>query len=102
MKIDNQGTLASETTAQRGECAVVDHAAVVDQHHARAQALDIGQVMRRQDHRHAALAVDIGQKMANALLGDDVKADRGLVKEKEPRLVQQRRGQIGAHALPER
>ena len=46
--------------------------------------------------------VDLLQERAHALLGDDVEPDRRLVEEEQLRLVQHRRGQLAADALPER
>ncbi|MEZ5364888.1 MAG: hypothetical protein R2748_21795 [Bryobacterales bacterium] len=46
---------------------VEEHAAVVNDHQALAQGLDVGQVVRGQ-HRRAKLTIDLAQKAADAFL----------------------------------
>ena len=87
---------------QRVEVAVVDHAPVVDHEQPRAQPLDVVEVVRRQQHGHAALGVDLGEELPHSLLRHDVEADRRLVEEEDLRVVQHRGGQLAAHALAER
>ena len=48
------------------------------------------------------LAVYAQDEIAHAELGGRVQADGWLVQEQKFRLVQQRRGQLAAHALPQR
>ena len=58
--------------------------------------------MRGQEHGRALGAVDLLQEFADALLGNHVQADGGLVKEEQRRIVQERGGQVAAHALAKR
>ena len=50
------------------ESAVVDQRPWSMHQQPRAEPLDVGQVVRRQQHRHAALAVDRREELAHALL----------------------------------
>src|SRR5262245_16799771 len=75
---------------------------VVDEHDARAEPLNIAQVVRSENDCHAALTVDMSQELADTLLGNDIKANRGLIKEQDCWLMKQRCGQIGAHSLTKR
>ncbi len=67
-----------------------------------AEPLDVAEVVRRQHHGHAALAVDLDEELAHALLGDDVEADRRLVEEEDLGVVQHRGDELAADALAER
>ena len=62
---------------------------MVDEHHPLAEHGDVGHIVRRQQHRHAALAVDPQQEVADVLLGDDVQANRRLVQVEDVGVVQQ-------------
>ena len=75
---------------------------MVDHEQPVAEPLDVAEVVRRQEHRHAALTVDLDEEVAHALLRHDVEADRRLVEEEQLRLVQHRRRQLAADALSER
>ena len=48
------------------------------------------------------LAVEVAEERPDRLLRHDVEADGGLVEEQHRRVVQQRGGQLAAHALAER
>ena len=100
-EIDRQPALAGDARAQLGERAVGQDLAVADHDHARAQRLDVVHVVRREDHRHAALAVEPLDEVADRELRDGVEADRRLVEEQDRRRVEQRRREIAAHALAE-
>ena len=50
----------------------------------------------------AALAVQLHEEVPHALLRDDVEPDRRLVEEHDLGIVEQRRGEVAAHALAER
>ena len=54
------------------ELPVEVHPALVDDDHPPTQLLDVPQVVGGQDHGRAALAVDVGDKGADAVLGDHV------------------------------
>lgn len=58
--------------------------------------------MRGQQHSHAALAIDFGQELADALFGNHIQANRRLVEKQDRWIVQQCGGKIGAHALAKR
>ena len=75
---------------------------MIDDHDAPAQFLDIVEIVCRQQHRRAKFAIDRTQELANMILGDHVEADRRLIKKKQRRIVQQRRGEVAAHAFAER
>ena len=75
---------------------------MVDDDDALAERLDVGQVVRRQEHRRALLPVDLLQELAHVRLGDDVEADGGLVQEEQGRPVEQGRREVAAHPLAQR
>src|ERR687888_132363 len=102
LEIDDERPLAPVTLPQLGDTAVPDERAVVDHEQPVAKPLDVAQVVRRQQHGDAALAVDLDEEVADALLRDDVEADRRLVEEEELGLVQHRRGQLAPDPLAER
>jgi hypothetical protein len=81
--------------------AVHQQRAVVDQHQPRAQRLDVVHVVGGEQHRGAALAVLPAHEVAHGELRGGVEADGGLVEKQDLRPVQQRRGQVAAHALAE-
>jgi len=82
--------------------AVVDERSVVDEHDAPAEALDVGEIVRREDDRRAALTVDLGDELANRLFGHDVQADRRLVQIDDDGVVHHGGGEVAAHALAQR
>ena len=99
LEIHHQHAALAETASQLGQRAVEHQPAVVDHDHPLAQLLHVAQVVRGEDHGGAALPVDRADEPADALLGHHVQADGRLVQEQERRIVQQRGGQVGAHAL---
>src|SRR5918997_1513202 len=84
------------------DAAVVEEAAVVDDQHAAAEVLDVGEVVGGEEDGDAALAVDAGEEVPDAGLGDDVEADRRLVEVEEGRVVEDGGGEVAAHPLAER
>ena len=72
---------------------------MADDDDAPGQRLDVVHVMRGQQHRGAAFAVGAQHELAHGQLGGCVQADGGLVQEQDLGLVQQGRGDLGAHAL---
>ena len=91
-----------ELVGQRGEGAVEQDPAVVDDDHPLAQRLDVGHVVARQQHRRARPLVVLGEERADPLLGGDVEPDRRLVEEQHRRPMQQGAADLGLHPLPER
>ena len=59
--------------------AVVEHAAVVDDHDASAQLLDVVEIVRGQQNGGVEFAVDGAEKVADVILGHHVEADGRLV-----------------------
>ena len=72
---------------------------MVDDHDASAELLDIGEIVRRQQHRHRSLVDKAPQTFAHRMFGDDVEPDRRLVQEQDARIVQQRGDQFALHPL---
>src|SRR5215211_1172519 len=101
-EVDHERSLRAVQGDELLDTAVVDHAPVVDDKHPLAEALDVGEVVRREENRHAALAVHLSQKVADPCLRDHVEADRRLVEEQDLRVVQHRRRELATHALAER
>ena len=93
---------AQQFLLQQIERAVVEQAAVVDDHNAAAELFDVIEVVRGQQNGGLKFAIDGAQEFANLIFGDDVEADGGLVEEKQRWIMQQRGGQIATHALAER
>jgi hypothetical protein len=57
-ELDDERAVRAVFVAQRFDRAVEDQRAVIDQHDAPAEPLDVGQIVRGEDERRAALAVD--------------------------------------------
>ena len=93
---------AKELFFQMAERTVVEHFAAVDDHDAATEFLDVVEVVGGEQDGGVEFAIDGAKELANVILRDDVKADRGLVEKKERRIVQQRGGQVAAHAFAER
>src|SRR5271167_3215770 len=93
---------AEEPFFQAREGTVVEDGAAVDDHDAAAEFFDVVQIMRGEKDRGFVAPIDGAEKLANMILGDDVEADRWLVEKKNRRIVQQRCGEVAAHALAER
>ena len=87
---------------RRGERAVVEDGAAVDNHDAATEFFDVVEVVGGEKDRRFVALVDGAKKLANGILGDDVEADGGLVEKKYRRIVEKRGGEIAAHALAER
>ena len=58
--------------------------------------------MGRQQHGDTVLTIDLEQKVAYAVFGDHVQADRWLVQVQDFGIVQERRRQVAPHALAQR
>src|SRR5438477_12651435 len=67
LQVDDQRPLAAVTLPELGDAAVPDQRAVVDHEQPVAEPLDVAEVVRRQEHRHAALTVDLDEEVAHAL-----------------------------------
>src|SRR6218665_7380 len=74
---------------------------MIDHDEARADGLDILQLVRGEDDGDAALAVDLGKKAPHRILGDHIETDGRLIEEQDLWIVQQRHDDLGAHALAE-
>src|SRR3954454_5002445 len=94
--------VSGERVLHRLELAVVDDPALVDDDDPLADVLDVSEVVRRQHHRRAALGDELADELAHAILHGDVEADRRLVEVEDLRVVEERRREVGAHALAER
>jgi hypothetical protein len=90
-----------EGPAHGRNLVVVDDGAVVDDDHAPGDVLDVGHVVRGQEHGGAAFLVDPDQELPEALLAEQVEADGRLVEEEDLRLVEHAGGQLAAHPLAE-
>ena len=99
---DEVGPVAVQAANGVIDVVVPDEAAAVDHEQARADFLDVAQVVRREHDRDAQLAVGRAQEGAEAVLDQHVQADRRLVEEQHLRLVQERQRDLAAHPLPER
>ena len=75
---------------------------MVDHEQAVAEPLDVAQVVCREQHRDAVLAVDLDEEVTHPLLRDDVEADRRLVEKEQLGLVEHRGGQLAAYPLAQR
>ncbi len=64
--------------------------------------LDVGHVVGREEDGGPPLGVQPDQQLAEALLGQEVEADRGLVEEQDLGLVEHAGRQLAAHPLAER
>ena len=93
---------AEELLFQAGERAVVEDGAAVDDHDAAAEFFDVVEIVGGEKDRGFVALVDGAEELANVILGDDVEADGGLVQKKDWRIVEERSGQVAAHALAER
>ena len=100
-KLDHERALSAVLSANLLQAAVVDDASVINNHDARTQLLDIHHIVRGEEDGHFLVAVDLLDERPQPLLGDDVYADHGFVQEQQARVVQQRRGHVGPHPLPE-
>src|SRR4051812_20422873 len=94
--------LAREGVLHRLELAVVDDPPLVDDDDPLADVLDVAEVVRREHHGGAALGDERADEVPDAVLHRDVEPDRRLVEVEDLRVVQQRGGQVGTHALAER
>src|SRR5579859_2394880 len=91
-----------ELLLQAGERAVVENGAAVDNHDAAAELFDVVEIVGGEKDGGFVALIDGAEKLANVILGDDVEADGGLIEKQNRRIVQQRGGQVAAHALAER
>ncbi|XXZ10762.1 hypothetical protein WMF18_31945 [Sorangium sp. So ce315] len=88
----SRGTARARGTAREtGRCKRRAHPAAGDEDDARAKRLDVVHVVRRQDHRDPALAVEPLDEAPHRELRDGVEADRGLVEEEQVGRVERRR-----------
>lgn len=99
---DRHAGIRPAVLPQRLERAVEQLFALVDHDRPRADLFDVGHVVRREQNRRAVGAVQRFQKCTDALLDDDVHADRRLVEDQHRRAVQDGGRQLAAHALAER
>ncbi len=84
------------------ERAIVEDAAVIDDHDAAAKLLDIVEIVSGEQNGGVKLAIDGAQELADVVLGNHVEANGRLIEKEERGIVQQCRGQIAAHAFAER
>ncbi len=75
---------------------------MIDDRHPRAQLFDVGHVVGGEQHRGPAFAVEFGEESLDRGLGHHVQTDSRFVQVDDFRIVQQRGGEIAAHALAER
>src|ERR1700722_17871392 len=90
---------AQQLLLQLRQVAIVQHFAVVNNHDAAAEFLDVVEVVRRQQHRGAEFAIDGPQEMAVVVLRYNVQPDGGLVEKQQRRIVHARGGQIPTHSF---
>src|SRR5205809_4157809 len=101
LEIDDEHALLPVARLERVDVAVEDQPAAIDDQDPRAEPLDVREVMRGEEHGHAALAVRAQQELADPLPRDDVEPDGRLVEKEDLRVVEHRRGQLTADALAE-
>src|SRR5260221_94253 len=65
------------------------------------ELFELGHIVAGDDDGDRAFAIELANERQNAPAREDVEAKRGLVEQQDLGLVQQRQGQIGAHALTE-
>jgi hypothetical protein len=70
--------LGEHAAAEGGERAIGQDESVADDDHALGERLDVVHVVRRQDHRDTALAIELLHEVAHGELGDGIEADRRL------------------------
>src|SRR5918999_1912700 len=70
-----QPMLGQHTTAEQSEGAVGEDESVPDDDHALGERLDVVHVVRGEDHRYAALAIERLHEVAHGELGDGIEAD---------------------------
>src|SRR5882672_9797221 len=87
---------------QLGKPSVVDHAALVDHHHPRAERRDVFHVVRGQEHGGAEALVVGAHETPDDGLHRDVEPDGGLVEEEDLRAVEQGYRQLALHPLAQR
>ena len=75
---------------------------MIDHDHPFAQPLDVAGVMRREQHGDTFPLIHLQDQLADALLGDDIQANRRLIQKQDTRAVEQGRGDLAAHALAQR
>ena len=93
---------AEEALLEIGERPIVKDAAVVNDHDAAAELFDVVEIVSGEKDGGAELAVDGAEELADVIFGDDVEADGGLVEEEERGIVEERGGEVAAHAFAER
>ena len=93
---------APTRVTRSGQRAVEGDPAVVDDEDPVAEPLDVGQVVRGEQHGRAALGALADQEAAQSLLAHQVQADGRLVEHEQLRRVQQGGRDLAAHPLPER
>ena len=98
-QLEGDGLGADVVTAQGGDAAVKDDVAMVDDHGPLAEHLDVAGIVGGQKDGDLLLLVHLQDKVADALLDDDVEADGGLVEEEDLGPVEQGGGDLAAHAL---
>ncbi len=98
-KIDDQSAFATDAGAQIGQQPVEAEPALIDDQHSGAQLLDVGHVVGREQDRCPVFAVEAGKEFTHRGLGHDIKTDCRLIKVDDFGVMQQRGGEIAAHAL---
>ncbi len=93
---------AATVSERRGEVAVEEDPAVVDDDDALAERLDVGHVVAREHHRRLVALPVRGDELADPLLHGHVEPDRRLVEEEHLRPMQQRADDLDLHALAQR
>src|SRR3954467_15062307 len=83
-----QAPAAAERVFQLAQLAIEEKPSVVDHDQARTDPLDVVEIVRGQNERHAALAVDLAQESADGILGDDIEPDRRLVEKDHLRIME--------------
>ncbi len=81
--------------------AVVEDFAVVNDHYAATEFFDVVEIVGGEQDCGAKFAIDGAQEVADVVFGDDIEADGGLVEKEEWRIVQERSGEVAAHAFAE-
>ena len=102
LDVEDNRRHGKDPVAQLVERPVEEETPVVDDDHAPAERLDVGEVVGREQHGRAVAAVDVLEELPHVGLRDDVQSDRRLVEEEQGRPVQERGREVAAHALSER
>jgi hypothetical protein len=100
-KVHNEGAATSELRTECLETAIVDHTSVVNQEHPLAEAGNIREIMGGEKDGDPTALVQMRKRVTDSGFRHEVKTDRRLVQEEDLWVMNEGRGQVTSHALPE-